>query len=70
MVKFKQSLTIRHLRLIEALGRDLSVSRCAETLHTSQSAISRGLGEIEELLGVRLFERTTRHFSPTPLGQI
>lgn len=69
MVKFKQNLTIRHLRLIETLGRELSVSLSAERLHTSQSAISRGLAEIEEMLGERLFERTTRHFSPTPLGQ-
>jgi DNA-binding transcriptional LysR family regulator len=69
MVNFKRNLTIRHLRLIETLGRELSVSRCAEALNTSQSAISRGLGEIEEMLGARLFERTTRRFSPTPLGR-
>lgn len=69
MIKFKQSLTVRHLRLLEALGRELSISRCAEALHTSQSAISRGLGEIEAMLGARLFERTTRRITPTPLGQ-
>jgi DNA-binding transcriptional LysR family regulator len=69
MVKFKQSLTVRHLRLLEALGRELSISRCAEALHTSQSAISRGLSEIEAMLGASLFERTTRRVTPTPLGQ-
>jgi DNA-binding transcriptional LysR family regulator len=68
-VKFKQKLTVRHLRLIEALGRELSITRSAEVLHTSQSAISRGLSEIEDLLGARLFERTTRHVVPTSLGQ-
>lgn len=68
-MKFKQKMTVRHQRLIEALGRELSISRSAEALHTSQSAISRGLSEIEELLGARLFERTTRRVVPTPLGQ-
>lgn len=68
-MKFKQKLTVRHLRLIEALGRELSISRSADVLHTSQSAISRGLGEIEEILGARLFERTTRRVVPTALGQ-
>lgn len=68
-MKFKQKLTVRHLRLVEALGRELSISRSAEELHTSQSAISRGLSEIEELLGARLFERTTRRVVPTALGQ-
>jgi DNA-binding transcriptional LysR family regulator len=57
------------LRLVETLGRLLSVTQCAEALHTSQSAVSRGLAEIEELLGQRLFERTTRSITPTAFGQ-
>lgn len=68
-MKFKQGLTLRHLRLIEALGRELSLSRCAEALHTSQSAVSRGLAEIEAMLDAQLFERTTRKCNPTALGQ-
>ncbi|WP_445819582.1 LysR family transcriptional regulator [Bradyrhizobium sp. ISRA442] len=68
--KFRQRLTIRHLRLIEGVGRELSMSRCAQVLHTSQSAISCGLSEIEDLLGARLFDRTTRRIVPTSLGQI
>lgn len=68
-MQFKQRLTIKHLRLISALVRELSIARCAATLHTSQSAVSRSLAEIEALLGAKLFERTTRQFKPTPLGQ-
>ncbi len=68
-MKFKQKLTVRHFRLIETLGRELSISRSAEILHTSQSAISRGLSEIEDLVGASLFERTTRRVVPTSLGQ-
>ncbi len=69
VMQFKQFLTVRHLRLIDALGRELSVSRCADVLHTSQSAISRGLSDIEAMLGASLFERTTRRMTPTPFGQ-
>jgi DNA-binding transcriptional LysR family regulator len=69
-VKFKQNLTIRHMRLISVLGRELSVSRCARVLNTSQSAISRGLSDIEDTLGVQLFERTTRRVGPTKYGRI
>ncbi len=68
-MKYKQKLTVRHFRMIETLGRELSISRSAAILHTSQSAISRGLSEVEELLGARLFERTTRRVIPTSLGQ-
>jgi DNA-binding transcriptional LysR family regulator len=68
-LKFQQKLTVRHLRLIGVLGRELSVARCADVLHTSPSAVSRGLAEIEALLGATLFERTTRRFGPTALGQ-
>ena len=69
MQNFKNILSVRHLRLIEMLGSRLSINRTAEALHTSPSAISRGLREIEELLGARLFDRTTRHVNPTSLGR-
>lgn len=69
MVSFKQNLTIRHLRLISTLARELNISRCADALNTSQSAISRGLSEIEDVLGVKLFDRSTRRITPTSPGQ-
>ncbi|MBX9846214.1 MAG: LysR family transcriptional regulator [Xanthobacteraceae bacterium] len=69
-INFRQVLTIRHLRLVSTLGRELNMSRCAKILHTSQSAISRGVGEIEDLVGVRLFDRTTRRVRPTSFGKV
>lgn len=69
MTTFKRNLTIRHMRLLETLNRTLSIVRCAEELNTSQSAVSRGLRELEELLGARLFDRNTRNLSPTILGR-
>jgi DNA-binding transcriptional LysR family regulator len=66
---FQRHLTLRHLRLVKVVGRELSLSRAAEILHTSQPAISRGLNEIESVLNARLFDRTTRKVSPTAIGR-
>jgi LysR family pca operon transcriptional activator len=66
---FQSHLTLRHLRLIKIVGRELSLSRAAEILRTSQPAISRGLSEIESVLNARLFDRSTRKVSPTAIGR-
>ena len=66
---FQRKITLRHLRLLHVLGRELNLSRCAELLHTSQPAVSRGLREIEEIVGATLFDRTTRAVTPTALGR-
>jgi len=66
---FRSHLTLRHLRIVQTIGRELSLSRAAEVMRTSQPAISRGLGEIEALLNVRLFDRSTRSVSPTAIGR-
>jgi hypothetical protein len=41
---FQSYLTLRHLRVIKVVGRELSLSRAAEILNTSQPAISRVAG--------------------------
>jgi DNA-binding transcriptional LysR family regulator len=68
-MNFQTHLTLRHLRLVKVVGRELSLSRAAEILHTSQPAISRALSEIESVLNARLFDRSTRKVSPTAIGR-
>jgi DNA-binding transcriptional LysR family regulator len=41
----------------------------AQSLHITQTALSRRIQNLEAFLGVRLFERTTRTVSLTPIGQ-
>lgn len=63
-----RALSIRTLKIISVLGAELSLSKCAELLHTTQPSISRALAQAESLLDVRLFERSTRRMSATSAG--
>jgi DNA-binding transcriptional LysR family regulator len=60
----------RQLALLAHLDRERSVLRAAEAVGMSQPAASKLLRELEEFLGVRLFERHARGVEPTPYGEI
>jgi DNA-binding transcriptional LysR family regulator len=47
-----------------------SLSAAARTLGATPSAVSKRVTHLEELLGVRLLERTTRALAPTEAGQV
>ncbi len=64
----QRHLSLRHLRLVSVLGRELSLSRTAQVLHTTQPAVSRSLAQLESLVGARLFDRTTKRISLTAAG--
>jgi LysR family glycine cleavage system transcriptional activator len=53
----------------EAAARLLSFSKAAEELHLTHGAISRAVKNLEEQLGVQLFERGTRSVSLTEVGE-
>jgi LysR family transcriptional regulator, glycine cleavage system transcriptional activator len=57
------------LRVFEAAGRLQSFTRAAEELNVTQAAVSHQVRALEEQIGVRLFQRTTRRLSLTPAGQ-
>jgi LysR family transcriptional regulator, pca operon transcriptional activator len=61
-------ISLRHLRLVSVLGRELNISRSAGVLHTTQPALSRSLAELEDWLDTRLFNRTTKRITPTAAG--
>jgi LysR family glycine cleavage system transcriptional activator len=58
------------LRAFEAAARDLSVSKAAQELRVTASALSHQICGLEELLGLRLFERHTRSIALTPAGRL
>jgi len=47
-----------------------SYSEAARALGVGRSAVSKAVMELEQLLGARLLDRTTRHVSPTEAGRL
>jgi DNA-binding transcriptional LysR family regulator len=65
---WRGSLKLRHLRLLIALDDQRHVGRVAALLNLTQPAVSKALAEIEEGLGLKLFERLARGIAPTSYG--
>src|SRR5690606_25503342 len=53
-----------------AVAEELNFGRAAERLCMSQPPLSRRIRQLEELVGTRLFERTTRSVRLTPAGAL
>ncbi|MFI6284885.1 LysR substrate-binding domain-containing protein [Streptomyces sp. NPDC051018] len=62
-------LKLRHLVLLTTIADHGSVLRAAEQLRVTQPVVTRGLRELETILGVEVFERLPRGVSPTVYGQ-
>ena len=62
-------IEIRHLLLIRAVAASGSLTRAAESLFRTQSALSHQLKEIESTLGSPLFYRVNKRMVLTPIGE-
>ena len=62
--------SVRELDVFLALAETLSFRRTAAQVNLSQSAVSGVVTRLEEALGVRLFDRTTRSVQLTDAGQV
>jgi DNA-binding transcriptional LysR family regulator len=64
----KSRLKTRQLLLLIALDDYRNIHRAAEELHMTQPAASKQIKDLEEMLGVRLFDRMPRGMEPTIYG--
>ncbi|MFB4394688.1 MULTISPECIES: LysR family transcriptional regulator [unclassified Pseudomonas] len=58
------------LQCFEAAARHLSFTRAAEELHLTQSAVSKQVAQLEDLLRHHLFLRIRRRLQLTPAGAL
>ncbi|NUM68737.1 LysR family transcriptional regulator, partial [candidate division KSB1 bacterium] len=61
--------TLRQLQYAVAVADSLSFRKAAESCHVSQPSLSAQLAQMEEALGVRLFERDRRRVLVTAAGR-
>ena len=61
-------LTLRQLKVFEAVARHLNYTRAAEELHLTQPAVSMQVKQLEESLGVALFEQLGKRIHLTETG--
>ena len=64
-----QRLKLRDLRLLDVVVRSKSMARAAAQLNLSQPAVSKAISEMEQVLGVRLLDRSRQGAEPTPYGR-
>lgn len=62
-------MELRHLRYFQALAGTLNFTRAAEKSHVTQSTLSHQIKQLEEELGVSLFERTGKKVLLTEAGE-
>ncbi len=62
-------MELYQLRTFVAVAREGRLTRAAETLFTSQPAVSAHIKALEEEFGLQLFERSATGMTPTPAGE-
>lgn len=62
-------VTLRQLSVFEAVARNLSYTRAAEELHLTQPAVSMQIKQLEESVGLPLFEQLGKRIYLTEAGR-
>jgi LysR family pca operon transcriptional activator len=63
-------IKLRHITCFLEISRLKSVAAAADVLSISQPAVSKTLAELEDLLGMPLFDRSRRTLFLTPYGEV
>lgn len=62
-------IDLKHLKTLRALSDTGSLTRAADQLHVTQSALSHQIRDLEDWFGVQLFLRKSRPLRLTPAGE-
>ncbi len=62
-------LKLQHLKIVMAVAEWGSMQRAAKRLAISQPVVSKMVADLEDILGVRLFDRSPQGVEPTPYGR-
>lgn len=62
-------MNLNQLRFVVAVANSMSFSQAAKTCCVTQPTLSNGIAQLEDELGARLFDRTTRSVRLTPFGE-
>ncbi|MBO5287698.1 MAG: LysR family transcriptional regulator [Clostridia bacterium] len=62
-------MNIQYLKYAIEVAKQRSISKAARNLYMGQPNLSRAIKELEEDLGITIFERTSKGINPTPDGE-
>lgn len=62
-------VTLRQMSFLVAVAEEMNFTRAAARCHVTQPTLSSGLRELEDRLGVKLVERTSRSLLITEVGE-
>ncbi len=62
-------INLQHLEQLITVDKEGTLSRAAEVLLISQPSLTRNMRQLEDDLGVRLFERSKNKLSLTETGK-
>ena len=68
-LSFRKYPSTTALQCFETAARHLSFTNAAQEMHMTQSAVSKQVSQLEEMLNLSLFYRTPQRISLTPAGK-